>query len=189
MPLLDVDGLERGSYTAEDYWHLPDDRRAELINGVLYNMAPPSIQHQAIVAGMVTDLTVHARGAGGACKVYGAPVAVRLNYGPNDESWVEPDVIAVCDPAKISDRGCEGAPDLVVEVVSPSSRQRDYLIKTLAYERAGVREYWIVDAAYDQVSVYRFEADGPRLTTHAFTEAVPVGVFGDCLALTMTDYR
>lgn len=124
MPLVDGDGLERGLYTAEDYWGLPDDRRAELINGVLYDMAPPSTQQQAIVAGMVTDLTLHVRGRGGPCRVYGAPVAVRLNCGSNDESWVEPDVIVVCDPAKISDRGCEGAPDLAVEVVSPQAAKK-----------------------------------------------------------------
>ncbi len=189
MPWVDSDGLERGLYAAEDYWGLPDDRRAELINGVLYDMAPPSTQHQAIVAGMVADLTLHVRGRGGPCRVYGVPVAVRLNCGSNDESWVEPDVIVVCDPAKISDRGCEGAPDLAVEVVSPSSRQKDYLIKTLAYERAGVREYWIVDAACEQVAVYRFEADGPHLTTYAFADAVPVSVFDGQLALTVDDYR
>lgn len=189
MPLMDDKGLEHGLFTAEDYWGLPDDRRAELINGVLYDMTPPGTRHQAIVAGMVTDLTLHVREQGGSCKVYGAPVAVRLNCEPNDESWVEPDVVVVCDPAKISDRGCEGAPDLAVEVVSPSSRQKDYLIKTLAYERAGVREYWIVDASCEQVTVYRFEADGPHLTTYAFTDAVPVGVFEGRLALTMTDYR
>ena len=100
MPWVDSDGLERGLYAAEDYWGLPDDRRAELINGVLYDMAPPSTQHQAIVAGMVADLTLHVRGRGGPCRVYGVPVAVRLNCGSNDESWVEPDVIVVCDPAK-----------------------------------------------------------------------------------------
>ncbi len=118
---------------------------------------------------MVTDLTLQVRGAAGRCKVYGAPVAVRLNGGLGNGSWVEPDVRAVCGSEKISTCGCEGAPDLVVEAVFPTSRQRDYLITTLAYERAGVHEYWIVDAACEQVAVYRFEADDPHLTTHAFT--------------------
>ena len=102
-------GWSAASHTAEDYWGLPDDRRAELINGVLYDMAPPSTQQQAIVAGMVTDLTLHVRGRGGPCRVYGEP-AVRLNCGSNDESWVEPDVIVVCDPAKDSDPAGARAP-------------------------------------------------------------------------------
>lgn len=88
MPWVDSDGLERGLYAAEDYWGLPDDRRAELINGVLYDMAPPSTQHQAIVAGMVADLTLYVRGRGGPCRVYGVRWPFGLIAGPmTNRGW------------------------------------------------------------------------------------------------------
>ena len=96
-------------YTSEDYWNLPDGVRAELIDGELYDMAPPDWVHQAIVAGIVTDLNAHIRRHSGNCKAVPAPVAVNLDA--NDETWVEPDVVVVCDSSRISKRGVEGAPD------------------------------------------------------------------------------
>lgn len=181
MPLID----EPGEYTSADYWSLPDGVRAELIDGELYSMTPPSWTHQRVVAGFVTCLSTHIRERGGACQVVSAPVAVNLEA--NDRTWVEPDVVVVCDPAKISERGCEGAPDLVVEVVSPSSVSMDYYVKAGRYQRAGVREYWIVDPSTEQVTVYRYEGEeSPRLSTHRFDEPVAVGIF-DGLAITVAE--
>ena len=102
------------SRTSKDYWSLPDGERAELIGGVLYPIDFPNRRHQEIVGGISC-----------AC----------------DQNWVEPDVLVVCEPAKLTDRGCEGAPDFIAEVVSPSSRKRDYALKMCLYEDAGVREY------------------------------------------------
>lgn len=163
-------------YTSEDYWNLPDGVRAELIDGELYDMAPPDWAHQAIVAGIVTDLNTHIRRHGGNCKAVPAPVAVNLDA--NDKTWVEPDVVVVCDPSRISKRGVEGAPDMVVEVVSPSSVGMDYITKTARYRHAGVREYWIVDPGSEQTAVYRFEGDSLALRVYPFSEPVPVGIFG-----------
>lgn len=95
----------------------------------------------------------------------------------NDETWVEPDVLVVCDPGKLSNRGLEGAPDMVVEVVSPSSRRMDYFVKTGRYERAGVREYWIIDPEAQQTTVYRYASETRLLSTYRFDEPVPVGMF------------
>lgn len=160
--------------TAEDYWSLPEGRRAELIDGTLYDMAPPSRTHQDIVAGFTHALRQHVLEHGGPCRVYPAPFAVNLDA--DDATWVEPDVSLVCDPAKLSERGCEGAPDFVVEVVSPTSRRIDYLTKATQYEQAGVREYWIVDPTIKRTTVYRYETAGPAPLLAPFDIPVEVGV-------------
>ena len=171
-------------YTAEDYWNLPDDVRAELIDGQLYDMAPPSWTHQKIVSGLVWKLRDYVERNGRPCQVVSSPVAVNLDA--NDETWVEPDVIVVCDPTKVSERGCEGAPDLVIEVVSPSSISRDYFIKAGKYRQAGVREYWIVDPATQKTTVYRYGPDSPVLSVFAFFDSTPVGIF-DGLEIAVAD--
>ena len=106
--------------------------------------------------------------------IYAAPFAVNLNA--NDQTFVEPDISVICDPDKLSDRGCEGAPDLVIEVVSPSSRRMDYIRKMALYADAGVREYWIVDPATEQTTLYRFEeTDAPAIIP--FNQDIPVGIY------------
>ena len=169
--------LSTGATLSDDdlYWNQPEDRRAELINGTLYDMTPPARMHQGIVTELAYLLKKYIHENDGLCKVYVAPFAVRLNLERTD--WVEPDVIVVCDPAKLSDRGCEGAPDLVVEIVSPSSQRRDYITKTALYERSGVREYWIVDPAAGHTMVYRFSSDSAVPDTYAMDDPVPVGIW------------
>lgn len=162
--------------TSEDYWGLPEGRRAEFIDGELLDMALPSWEHQQVTFGIARALAGYIDVQGGHCKVCPAPVAVNLDG--DDSTWVEPDVVVVCDPAKISERGCEGAPDLVCEVVSPSTRRRDYVDKMWRYARAGVREYWVVDPASKRTTVYRFE-QGTTPVLFPFAEPVPVGIFED----------
>lgn len=162
-------------YTAEDYWNLPDGRRAELIAGELYDMAPPSYTHQRLVGGLYYALRTYIESHAGTCEAFMAPFAVGVTG--DDRNWVEPDVFVVCDPAKLSERGCEGAPDLVIEVVSPSSRRHDYIVKLGLYERAGVREYWIVDPGEKRTAVYSFEPGRRLLQTYHFCETVPVGIY------------
>ena len=111
---------------------------------------------------------------GGACKVYPAPFAVNLDA--DDKDWVEPDVSVVYDLSKLDDRGCNGAPDLVVEVVSPSSRRMDYSTKNALYSEAGVREYWIIDPAKERTTVYRYEEDAAPMF-YLFSDDIPVGIF------------
>lgn len=175
-----------GPFTAEDYWNLPAGKRAELINGKLYDMAPPSWDHQQIAFGLARALADHIDRNGGLCKVCPSPVAVNLTA--DDATWVEPDVIVVCDPAKISKRGVDGAPDFVAEVVSPSSISMDYFMKAGRYQSAGVREYWIVDPAAKQVVVYRYDVQGPGfISCHRFDEPVTVGIF-EGLTVTVADF-
>lgn len=174
------------NHTEEDYWNLPDGQRAELVDGMLYDMAPPSRVHQEIVGGVYRRLCAAIDGKGGPCKAYVAPFAVNLDA--DGATWVEPDVAVVCDERKLSDRGCEGAPDLVVEVVSPSSQRMDYIVKTARYERAGVREYWIVDPASRQTAVYRFGQQGLDLRTYPFDTPVPVAIWDYAVAVRVGDF-
>lgn len=143
--------------TEPDYWNLPDGQRAELIDGQLYDMAPPNRIHQELVMGLGAVLLNHIRQKQKTCKVYPAPFAVNLDA--QNQNWVEPDISVICDPDKLTERGCEGAPDLIIEIVSPGSRKMDYMTKHYLYSNAGVREYWIVDPAKEHTTIYRFEHD------------------------------
>ena len=172
-------------YTSEDYWSLPDGERAELIDGMLYAMTPPNRRHQELVGGLYRALADHVDAHGGPCKVYVSPFAVNLDAA--DVNWVEPDVVVVCDPEKLSDRGCEGAPDFVAEVVSPSNRDRDYLLKTTLYFEAGVREYWIVDPELGRTTVYSFEATGPAPVVYPFDVPVPVRMYDGALEICLRE--
>lgn len=170
---------------ARDYWNLPEGRRAELIDGELLDMAPPSREHQRVVGELAYALRAHVKAHGGPCEVYEAPFSVNLR---GDEStFVEPDISVVCDPARLSDRGCEGAPDLVVEVVSPSNWKADYFRKASLYESAGVREYWIVDPRSRQVHVYRYGSPAAPLASYGFGDPVPVGIWDGALSIRLDD--
>ena len=159
--------------TSEDYWNLPDGQRAELIDGQLYNMAPHSRMHQEILSALHWKICSYIAEHGGSCKVYPAPFAVNLDA--DDKDWVEPDISVICDNHKLTDRGCEGAPDLVIEVVSPSSRKMDYSTKNALYSDAGVREYWIVDPAKERTTIYRYEEDAAPIIV-PFDMPIAVGI-------------
>ena len=161
--------LPKSIYTAEDYWAQPEGSRAELIDGELWDLASPSRLHQEIVYVVGRKMGDHIASHGGSCKVYPAPFAV--NLFADDSTFVEPDLSVICDRSKLSDRGCEGAPDLIVEVVSPSSSGMDYVSKLNLYHDAGVREYWICDPRRKQVLCYDFDSE-QLLTTYDFTEPV-----------------
>ena len=171
------------SYTAEDYWNLPDGVRAELIDGQLFNMAPPSREHQRASRIIVRQLDGYIQNAGGPCEVSYAPFAVNLDAQNRD--WVEPDIVVVCDPSKLDNKGCSGAPDLVVEIASPSNFRHDYITKLSLYERAGVREYWIVNLELREVVVYLFSEESLRV--YGFSEPVPVGICGGSLQIDLTE--
>lgn len=143
-------------YTIEDIYNLPEGERAELIDGQLTMMAPPSRRHQGFVMELSAVIRNHIQSKDGPCKVYPAPFAAFLNA--DEKNYVEPDISVICDTDKLNDKGCSGAPDWIIEIVSPSSRTMDYYIKLGAYRMAGVREYWIVDADRGIVLVYNMEA-------------------------------
>ncbi|MBR3226606.1 MAG: Uma2 family endonuclease [Atopobiaceae bacterium] len=161
------------SCAAEDYWAQPEGVRAELIGGELWDLASPSRTHQEIVHELDKKLGNHIDAHGGSCKVYPAPFAV--NLFADDTTFVEPDISVVCDRDKLSDRGCEGAPDFVVEVVSPSNPEMDYISKLNLYREAGVREYWICDPQRERVLAYRFATEAV-MDAYAFSQTVPAEV-------------
>lgn len=164
-------------FTSADYWNLPDGRRAELIGGQLYDMAPPSRKHQRLVMELSGTIRDYIRSHNGDCEVYPAPFAVDLDA--NDETWIEPDISVICDKSKLTDRGCKGAPDFIIEIVSPASRRMDYFTKASLYERAGVREYWIVDPMKEIVLVCRYSSDDVSPMFYPFTASIPVGIYPD----------
>lgn len=166
--------LPKRNMTAKDYWGLPEGTRAELIQGELWDLAAPSRMHQRIQQLVAYRFERHIQEHHGDCQVYPAPFAV--NLFADESTFVEPDISVICDKSKLSDRGCEGAPDLVVEIVSPSSRGMDYHTKQNLYAEAGVREYWIVDCTMKRTTVTWFEND-PAPMVYPFSIPVPAAVF------------
>lgn len=171
MPLLKND-----TYTIEDIYALPEGQRAELIDGQIYNMAPPSPLHQELVLELSATLRDYIKKKGGPCKVYPAPFAVFLNQ--DDLNYVEPDISVICDSNIMNDKGCNGAPDFIIEIVSPSSQRMDYLTKLFKYRTAGVREYWIVNPMKQTVQVYRF-GEIEDSTQYSFDDEICVGIYED----------
>lgn len=160
-------------YTIDDIYALPDGERAELIDGQIYYMAPPSRNHQKIVGKLFTTIANYIESNNGSCEPYMAPFAVFLNEG--DKNYVEPDISVICDPNKLNDKGCVGAPDWIIEIVSPGSRSMDYGTKLFKYRSAGVREYWIVEQEKNRVTVYNFSSDDTA--EYSFTDNIPVGIY------------
>ncbi len=160
-------------YTIDDIYALPDGERAELIDGKIYYMAPPNTKHQMLVSELHYQIKDYIKHNNGECNVFPAPFAVFLNE--NDKNYVEPDISVICDRDKLSDKGCNGAPDWVIEIVSPSSKSMDYLTKLFKYRTAGVREYWIVDSIKQRVTVYFFEKE--LVEEYSFGTDIPVGIY------------
>lgn len=163
------------TYTIDDIYALPDGTRAELIDGKIYYMAPPNTKHQRLVHFFDREIGNYIQSQKGECEVFPAPFAVFLNE--NDRNYVEPDISVICDKNKITDKGCNGAPDWIIEVVSPGSRRMDYFIKLFKYRSAGVREYWIVNPDKNRILVYDFEAEDTA--EYCFTDSVRAGIYND----------
>lgn len=167
--------LKERFYTVKDIYNLPEGKRAELIDGQIYDMAPPKFRHQKILNYINTRICRHIEEHGGFCEVVPAPFAVFLD---NDEyTYVEPDISVICDKSKLDEQGCNGAPDWVIEIVSPSSKKMDYFTKLFKYRDAGVREYWIVDEQRNLITVYAFERE--EVLTYTFEEQVKAEIYED----------
>ena len=160
-------------YTIEDIYALPDGERAELIDGKIYYRAPPGRTHQKISWKLHQAIANYIDSKNGRYEVYAAPFAVFLDG--DDTNYVEPDLSVICDISKLDDKGCHGAPDWIIEIVSPGSKVMDYMTKLFKYRTAGVREYWIVDQAKQMVTVYGFEKD--MVEQYNFGEDVLVGIY------------
>ncbi len=163
------------TYTIDDIYALPDGERAELIDGQIYYLATSSRTHQRLSGFLSRTIGNYIESKNGTCEIYAAPFAVFLNN--DDINYVEPDISVICDPSKLDEKGCHGAPDWIIEIVSPTSRSMDCYKKLLKYSTAGVREYWIVDSAKELVMVYRFEKE--TMEQYSFGEDIPVGIYDD----------
>ena len=162
-------------YTIEDIYALPEGQRAELIDGELHMMETPDRKHQALVHFFDWAIENYIREKNGGCKVYPAPFAVFLNA--DEETYVEPDISVICDKDKLTDKGCNGAPDWIIEIVSLGSRAMDYSKKLFKYNAAGVKEYWIADFLKNRVMVYNFEHG--TLEEYTFSDKVKAGIYED----------
>ena len=170
MPLL-----KEETYTIEDIYALPEGERAELIDGHMYMMAPPSRKHQKISMELSSLIREYIRSHKGKCEVYAAPFAVYLDE--RSSTYVEPDISVICNPDKLDDRGCKGAPDWIIEIVSPASKQMDYYTKLFKYRNTGVREYWIVDPSKNLIVVYNFELG--ETEQYTLQDSIKVGIYAD----------
>ncbi len=169
-----------GSYTVDDYRALPDDQRVELIDGYFYDMAAPTFGHQSIGGEIYRQIANFIMERGGACRPFIAPVDVQLDC--DDRTMVQPDVGIVCDPSKIQQFGIYGAPDFLVEVLSPSTKKKDLTLKLAKYMEAGVREYWTVDITQQRLLVYFFESEVYPVI-YSFEKPVPIGIYDGMLAI------
>lgn len=162
-------------YTIDDIYALPDGQRAELIDGQMYIMAPPNRRHQRILLSLSRKIADYIDKKGGSCEVDIAPFAVFLNA--DDKNYVEPDISVICDPDKLTDKGCTGAPDWIIEIVSPGSRRTDYYTKLFKYHTVRVKEYWIVDPEKNRILVYNFASED--IGNYTFSDAVKAGIYED----------
>lgn len=166
-------------YTYADYVRWNDGTRYELIDGTPYMMSPaPSPDHQR--ASLRLALQIGGFLKGKPCELFTAPFDVRLAADANDDTVVQPDLAVICDHTKIDARGCNGAPDLILEIVSPASTRHDQIIKFNKYLQAGVREYWVVNPQTCSVQTYLLK-DGEYVSrVHADADVVPVSVLEGC---------
>ena len=171
-------------YTYADYLTWLDDKRRELIDGFVHLMSAPMRLHAQVSAELNFRFHSFVKRKKGNCRVYYAPFDVRLPLNGSKEDnniydVVQPDICVVCDLTKLDDRGCIGAPDLIVEVLSPSTLKYDWNYKFNLYEKAGVREYWIVDPKAKTISVFLLQTDGQydNGTVYECNQKAPVFIF------------
>lgn len=164
------------TYTIKDIYALPDGQRAELIDGNMYMMAPPSTRHQRLISQLHAEIYNYIKAKDGKCEVIPSPFAVFLE--DDDKNYVEPDISIICDDSKLDDRGCHGAPDWIIEIVSTSSRSMDYGRKQALYLLNGVREYWIVDPLKEMVVIYQAASEWMPMLKK-FGEVIKAGIYED----------
>lgn len=164
-----------GEFTYADYLRWPEGERWQLLDGHAHAMAPPSLNHQRVVSELIGQLREQLRGK--PCEALAAPVGVRLPERGIADAFTrtvfEPDIVVVCDPTKLDARGVRGAPDFIIEVLSPSTASFDLIEKRQAYDEAGVRELWLIDIPSGVITLYRQDAtqDPPRFAPAEFRRA------------------
>lgn len=165
----------RPSFTCQEYYELPDWNYAELINGELFYLSSPSRIHQELVGGLFYVIQSYIKNKKGNCKVYTSPFAVKLSE--EDNTIVLPDICVICDTEKLDDRGCNGAPDFIVEILSPSNIKRNTIEKLKLYSDYKVKEYWIIDPEKEKVLVYHLKDNSSIPGIYGFDCEIKVGIF------------
>ena len=169
---------KKPKYTYSDYALWPDSPRFELINGTAIEMVAPSQYHQGMLMELGRQFANFLKGK--KCKVFLAPFDVRLNYSTNDDTVVQPDLVVLCDPAILNGKHCLGAPDLILEIISPSTARNDTVVKFELYREAGVKEYWIVEPLNRILSVHLLSNETYTTFYYGGTDVVSVNVLEDC---------
>ena len=176
----------QGEYTIEDCDRLPEDVRTELIDGVIYYMSVPTIAHQAIGGYIYNKVSNHIFDKKGQCFPMIAAVDVELDR--DNKTRVQPDVLIVCDRSKIINRCVYGAPDFILEVLSPSTKKKDMTIKLNKYINAGVKEYWMIDPDKKKLMVYDFrEGDHMFPSIYGFDQKVSITVLDEPCEIDLKD--
>ena len=164
--------------TLKQYEALPEDKRVEVFDGVVYDMASPSQIHQTILTELLVIIRNYIKSKGGNCSVFPAPFDVKLSDKPL--TIVQPDLMIICDKDKLDGKRCNGAPDFIIEIVSPSNPADDYIRKLYYYKNYGVREYWIVDPRRKTVTVNYFEGNIVSVQ-YPFDSIIKVNIYDDLL--------
>jgi len=166
-------------YTYADYASWDDDKRYELIDGVAYMMSSPTVMHQSIIIYLLRKLADYLEGK--PCRAFVAPLDICLGAkGDDDNTVVQPDVFVVCDKTKIEKKRINGAPDLIIEIVSPSTSRHDRIRKLNKYLQAGVREYWIVDPDDKAITVHVLENGRYVISAFEETDTISVNILDGC---------
>ena len=169
-------------YTKEDYYSLPENSRVELVRGAIYDMSPAPLRiHQKILLKLSQNISNFIDANKGSCEVYIAPFDVELS----DDTVVQPDISVICDPSKLTEKGCTGAPDWIIEITS-NNAVHDYIYKLDVYQRYGVKEYWIVDPRTNDITVYYLTKE--FITAHyKFSDSIPVNIYDGKLKINIDE--
>ena len=179
QPIYPESNTLKKKFTVDDYFSLSEENRVELIHGVIYDMGSPTIRHQSIVTRICIAIDAFIQKNKGPCMTVAGPVDVQILA--DDSTMIVPDFLVLCDKKKMQDGRIIGAPDFIVEVLSPSSRKRDSITKLALYAEAEVPEYWIVDPEKELVIVYT-ASDDYCPNVYSFRDKIPVGIYnGKCV--------
>lgn len=162
--------------TLEQYDNLPEDRRVEVFEGIVYDMSSPSQIHQALSMELSNIIYNHIKNKNGSCSVFNAPFDVKLSDSPL--TIVQPDIMVICDKNKLDGKRCNGAPDFIIEIISPGNPSDDYIKKLFYYRNYGVREYWIVDP-YRKIVTVNFFEENILSVQYSFDAIIKVNIYDD----------
>lgn len=187
LDTIDYERANDGELTLDDYYALPEDRRVELIDGVFYDMAAPTSTHQMIISEISFQINSYIKKNKGKCVIFVSPMDVQLDR--DKKTMLEPDLFVVCDRDKITEHFIFGAPDFIIEVVSPSSKLNDYVLKLWKYANSGVREYWIIDYKKDLVRTFYFDEEDMDPVDYTLKDDIPVRIYDGKLMLNLNDIQ